>query len=91
MPWRETRVMEERARFVVAVEAGEEPVAAVCRPFGISRNKGYKWLRRWQAKGAAGLTDRSRAPRNLLSLCFVKATKTVYIRIPYAFHTASIG
>jgi putative transposase len=64
MPWRETRVMDERARFVLAVEAGEEPVAAVCRRFGISRDKGYKWLRRWQAEGAAGLADRSRAPRS---------------------------
>ncbi|HEU4906947.1 MAG TPA: IS481 family transposase [Solirubrobacterales bacterium] len=56
--------MDERARFVLAVEAGEEPVAAVCRRFGISRDKGYKWLRRWQAEGAAGLADRSRAPRS---------------------------
>ena len=64
MPWRETRVMDERARFVLAVEAGEEPVSAVCRRFGISRDKGYKWLRRWQAEGAAGLADRSRAPRS---------------------------
>ena len=64
MPWRETRVMDERARFVLALEAGEEPVAAVCRRFGISRDKGYKWLRRWQAAGAAGLADRSRAPRS---------------------------
>jgi putative transposase len=64
MPWRETRVMDERARFVVAVEAGDEPMAAVCRRFGISRDKGYKWLRRWQAEGGAGLADRSRAPRH---------------------------
>jgi transposase InsO family protein len=56
--------MDERARFVVAVEIGEEPMAAVCRRFGISRDKGYKWLRRWQAEGAAGLADRSRAPRS---------------------------
>jgi putative transposase len=64
MPWRETRVMDERARFVLAVEAGEEPMAAVCRRFGISRDKGYKWLRRWQAEGVAGLADRPRAPRS---------------------------
>jgi transposase InsO family protein len=56
--------MNERARFVLAVEAGEEPVAAVCRRFGISRDKGYKWLRRWQTEGVAGLADRSRAPRS---------------------------
>jgi transposase len=64
MPWRETRVMDERARFVLAMEADEEPIAAVCRRFGISRDKGYKWLRRWQAEGVAGLADRSRAPRS---------------------------
>lgn len=62
MPWRETRVMDERARFVVAVEAGTEPMAAVCRRFGVSRQHGYKWLGRWRAEGAGGLADRSRAP-----------------------------
>ena len=62
MPWRETCVVDERARFVLAVEAGEEPVAALCRRFGISRRHGYKWLERWRAEGVAGLADRSRAP-----------------------------
>ena len=56
--------MAERMRFVLAVEAGEEPVAAVCRRFGISRQNGYKWLGRWRAEGGAGLADRSRAPLN---------------------------
>ena len=68
MPWKETRVMDERARFVLAVEADEEPIAAVCRRFGISRDKGYKWLRRWQAEGVAGLADRSRALRSGASI-----------------------
>jgi putative transposase len=62
MPWKETRVMDERARFVLAVEAGEESMAAVCRRFEISRQCGYEVLRRWRAEGAAGLADRSRAP-----------------------------
>lgn len=62
MPWKDTRAMDERARFVVAVEAGDEPMAAVCRRFGISRQHGYKWLARWRAEGAAGLADKSRAP-----------------------------
>jgi transposase InsO family protein len=64
MPWKETRVVDERARFVLAVEAGEEPMAAVCRRFGIGRRHGYKWLERWRAEGVAGLADRSRAPLN---------------------------
>ena len=64
MPWKETRALDERTRFVMAVEAGDEPMAAVCRRFGISRQNGYKWLERWEAEGVAGLTDRSRAPLN---------------------------
>jgi transposase InsO family protein len=54
--------VDERARFVLAAETGEEPMAAVCRRFGISRRHGYKWLERWRAEGVAGLADRSRAP-----------------------------
>jgi len=62
MPWKETRVVDERMRFVLAAEAGEEAFAAVCRRFGISRQHGVKWLTRWRAEGVAGLADRSRAP-----------------------------
>jgi transposase InsO family protein len=54
--------MEERMRFVLAVEAGEESMAALCRRFGVSRQNGYKWLARYQEEGAPGLFDRSRAP-----------------------------
>src|SRR5918999_969658 len=64
MPWRETRALDERVRFALAGGAREEPMAAVCRRFGISRQNGYKWLGRWRAEGAAGLADRSRAPLN---------------------------
>ena len=62
MVWRETGVMDERMRFVLAVEADEEPIAALCREFGISRRIGYKWLGRYRQAGVAGLEDRSRAP-----------------------------
>ena len=62
MVWEETCAVDERMRFVLAVEAGEEAVAALCRRFGISRRVGYKWLSRYRAAGVAGLADRSRAP-----------------------------
>ena len=65
MPWKETRVVDERMRFVLAAEGGEEPMAAVCRRFGISRQNGYKWLERWREDGVAGLGDRSRAPLHI--------------------------
>src|SRR5215469_7016888 len=63
MGWEETCAVEERMRFVVAVQKGEETFAALCRRFGVSRRVGYKWLARFEAEGAAGLFDRSRAPR----------------------------
>jgi transposase InsO family protein len=62
MGWTETCAVEERMRFMVAVEKGEESFAAICRQFGVSRRIGYKWLGRFEAEGATGLLDRSRAP-----------------------------
>ncbi len=44
MVWTETCAMEERMRFVLAVQEHEESFAAVCRRFGVSRRVGYKWL-----------------------------------------------
>jgi transposase-like protein len=39
-------------------------VAETCRYFGISRTKFYKWKKRFEKHGVAGLSDQSRAPRN---------------------------
>jgi len=64
MPWRERSVMDERAEFVALALAPGANKAVLCRGFGISRTQGYKWLRRYEAEGAAGLRDRSRRPRH---------------------------
>jgi putative transposase len=64
MGWTETCAVEERMRFVVAIEKREESFAAICRQFGVSRRVGYKWLQRFEEEGACGLIDRSRAPRH---------------------------
>lgn len=62
MGWTETDVVDERMRFMMAIAAGEEAFAAVCRRFGVSRKTGYKWWERYRAEGVLGLVDRSRAP-----------------------------
>src|SRR5438105_3511319 len=62
MVWMETCAVNERMRFVIAAEKHEEPFAAICRRFGVSRRVGYKWLARYQEAGVEGLLDRSRAP-----------------------------
>src|ERR1700719_5375799 len=64
MGWMETCAVDERMRFVMAVEEQEEGFAAVCRRFEVSRKTGYKWLGRYREAGVQGLTDWSRAPLN---------------------------
>src|ERR1700680_1380622 len=61
MGWMETRAVDERMRFVMAVAEHEEAFAAVCRRFGVSRRTGYKWLARYEEAGGKGLMGRSRA------------------------------
>ena len=53
--------MDERVKFVARRLAGE-PMADLCREFGISRKTGYKIFDRYQECGIHGLTDRSRRP-----------------------------
>src|SRR5260370_104017 len=62
MGWMETCAVDERMRFVMAIEGQEEAFAAVCRRFGVSRKTGYKWLGRYREAGGQGLTDWARAP-----------------------------
>ena len=59
-----TCAVEERMRFVMAVEERQELFAAICRRFGASRKTGYKWLERYEDEGIEGLSDRSRAPHH---------------------------
>src|SRR6478672_8936482 len=62
MPWRELSVMEQREEFVKLALLPGANKSELCRRFGISRDKGYKWIRRYLAEGRGGLADRSRRP-----------------------------
>ena len=64
MPWRETCTMEERMGFVLAARQEGAVMSQVCAAFGISRDVGYKWLKRYELEGLDGLKDRSRAPHH---------------------------
>jgi len=52
-----------RLTMVLRIESGR-PVAHVAAEMGISRPTAYKWWRRWQDVGEAGLVDRSSRPRS---------------------------
>jgi putative transposase len=52
--------MDEKIRFICKYEEGES-MSELCRRFGISRETGYVWLRRFQQTGFDGLIEHSRA------------------------------
>ncbi len=54
--------MDERMRFVIEVEGGEHSMTDLCRIYGVSRETGYVWLRRYREAGVEGLRDLGRAP-----------------------------
>src|SRR5258705_11559729 len=53
--------MDEILKYVPR-RIADEPMAELCREFGISRKTGYKIFDRYQECGVQGLTDRSRRP-----------------------------
>ncbi|MBV8662828.1 MAG: IS481 family transposase [Hyphomicrobiales bacterium] len=63
MPWEENCAMDQRLRFVGMALAGEHSMTELCEAFSISRKTGYKWRERYAAFGAAGLVERSHAPK----------------------------
>ena len=64
MPWNTPTTMSLRLEFVTLARKENANIAELCRRFGISRNKGYKWLGRFQEGGLAALEDRSRRPHH---------------------------
>jgi transposase InsO family protein len=63
MPWKEANVISLRKEFVEFAKNGDN-VSCLCKRFGISRETGYKWIRRYAANGEEALADRSRRPVN---------------------------
>jgi putative transposase len=54
--------MSQKIEFVERAAAGEK-VADLCREFGISRQTGHKWIKRYEQQGYEGLEERSRRPK----------------------------
>jgi len=55
--------MSQKIEFVERAAKGE-PIAALCREFGISRTTGHKWTKRYADKGYDGLDEESRRPKS---------------------------
>lgn len=61
MPWKETRVMDERTMMICEWLAGETPVSVLATKYGVSRKTAHKWIARHTEGSWEGLADRSRA------------------------------
>lgn len=61
MGWREVSVADQRQEFVMLASLSGANVSALCERFGISRQTGHMWLRRFAA-GEKDFEDRSRRP-----------------------------
>jgi len=54
--------MEERVRFVEDWNSEDWNMGELCEFYGVTWKTGYKWVERYEAQGAEGLRDLSRAP-----------------------------
>src|SRR5580700_11291720 len=61
MPWKASSVMEEKVRFVLEYEQDEHTMTELCQVYGIARETGYVWLRRYRERGLEGLVELNRA------------------------------
>jgi transposase len=63
MPWRSVKPMEEKIRFIGDYLSKVFNFSELCDRYGISRKSGYKWIERYNEKGAQGLEEETRKPR----------------------------
>jgi len=86
------RLTNWRLRIVKAAIDEPRQVAHTCRRFGISRQAFYKWKKRYDAHGEAGLCDRPRAPkRSPRATAPEVVSKILYLRQHYHFGPGRIA
>jgi putative transposase len=66
--------LEQKLSFIQLLSSRTSTVAEACRAFRICRQSGYKWWRRYQQRGVAGLQEHCRRPHRS-----PQATGTVWI------------
>lgn len=62
MPWKETRVMDQKIQMISHWLTGEYTIVELGRIYDVSRKTLYKWIERYQVDQESGLQDRSKRP-----------------------------
>jgi transposase InsO family protein len=88
----QTRLMVWRSKVLQHAAGSSRSVAHTCRYFGISRKSFYKWKKRYEAHGEAGLCDRPRTPqRSPRATPGEVVSKILYLRQHYHFGPGKIA
>lgn len=69
MPWKAQDIMSLKQEFVLLAQQDGVNRRELCRRFGISPPTAYKWLRRYEEEGRAGLAEQSRRPASSPNIC----------------------
>ncbi len=62
MPWKETRVMDEKIKMISNWLSGDYSITELSRIHEVSRKTIYKWIERYEANQDTGLQERSTRP-----------------------------
>jgi transposase InsO family protein len=62
MPWKETRVMDQKIKMISNWLSGEYSITELSRIHEVSRKTLYKWIERYEADQESGLQERARRP-----------------------------
>jgi putative transposase len=62
MPWKETRVMDQKIKMISDWLSGEYSINDLSRIYKVSRKTIYKWVKRYDTGEYSGLQERSRKP-----------------------------
>src|SRR6201989_370193 len=62
MPWKESRIVDQRLQFLSSYQKKEMSLSDLCREFGVSRPTGYRWINRYKEAGPGGLLNLSSKP-----------------------------
>jgi transposase-like protein len=54
--------MSQKLQFIEKARTPGANISALCREYGISRQTGHKWLRRYEEGGYVALVEQSRRP-----------------------------
>ena len=74
-------IIENRYRMISEPELSGKRVSEVCMEFGVSRETWYKWKKRYDIHGIAGLKDQSRKPHSVMKVKVTEELEKIILEL----------